>query len=318
MYLFHWVPKATLALSFALCGFGPALAADNLDQQQFEERFSGAVSELNGKIAFGYIKSDFDNVLCGCGPFESASGHFVQGVVSMPLSGQFGLQIDAGYLDTTIETIFPTGRDFSGAGVGGHLFWRDASVGLLGIYGDHVKYDLGPGGATRRSAEVVTTRLGAEAEVYSGQITFKGFIGMDKLDHSVFGSDDFTAGSAEVDFYMTDNVMLKAGFDHSFDRTSAKVGFETMWDEGGVAPTLFADASFNDGETAILGGLKFYLGRSSKSLKQRHREDDPDIDLFNTFGAIGACLNDILAGGPGRGTPTLNGCEREFPRRRAK
>lgn len=325
-----WAFKVLLAASIGCVGSGASFAADSLDQQQFEERFSGAVSELNAKFEAGYAKFDFEQPPFSSGP-SGADGHFVQGAVSAPISDNFGVQIDGGFMDLDFNfsgPFPPTDVGLEATGVGGHLFWRDATVGMLGVYGHSVDYDFT--GPFSGGASIKNVRLGVEAEAYFDRISFKGFIGSDNAEFvNFFGpfsvDEDFLAGNAEIGFYMTDNFVLKAGFDHSFESTSATVGFEALADMGGVSPTLFANASFNGGETAIMGGVRVYLGSSSKSLKQRHREDDPDIGLFDNFGAVGSCLNES-DGKPRIGNaqasqglllfsnplpPTLNGCQLE-------
>lgn len=296
---------ATLAVfSISLTNFtvGVAHAADAIEQTQFEERFSGAVSEINGKIEFGGVHYDFENDFFTPSLFDSGDGYFVQGAISAPISSNFGAQIDVGYLNADLDLWSPGppppfGVDVDGRGFAGHLFWRDATVGLLGVYAAKTDYEFnfGDGGPT---FDIDNIRYGVEAEAYFDRITFKGFAGVDRTDFPiVFApilgslSESFLAAKGEVNFYMTDNIVLKAGFDHSFESTAATLGFEAMWDTGGVSPTIFADASFDDGNTTVLAGLKLYFGSASKSLKQRHREDDPEIGLFDNVNALGACLS---------------------------
>lgn len=280
--------KFGLALFMGMGLAQPALAADAITDEQFEERVSGqAVSEVNAKIEFGYMHFDFD----GGAPFLNALDHgeakFVQGAFSVPFGSQFGLQIDAGSLDGTLVPKFTPGVDLSAQGIGAHLFWRDPQTALLGAYVHQVSYDFGGG-------EISSMRYGAEAELYLEQLTLRGFAGIDKADWFVFGDEQYTAWRGEVDFYATDDLMLFAGVEHSFEQTRTYVGAEAMWNAGGIAPAAFAKASFGDSQT-IMAGLKVYFGSSSKSLKQRHREDDPDINLFDQWGSMASCLNGIAS-----------------------
>lgn len=301
------------AISFSLSTFSTfgAFAAD-LDQTSFDERFTGAVSEINGKIEVGGFHTDFSFDPFGFfGPafFDSAEGYFIQGAISAPISENFGAQLDVGYLDSDLNLIFgPFNFDFTATGFAGHVFWRDATVGLLGLYASKTTYDIGfPFGPT---AEIDNVRVGVEAEAYFDRITFKGFLGADRAKFPFFLgpigpslSETYVAAKGEVGFYMTDNFVLKAGFDHSFETTSAKLGAEALFDMGGASPSFFVDGSFNDDETTIMAGLKIYFGGASKSLIRRHREDDPEIDLFKNVGAVASCLSKQGSGIPLRGIP---------------
>src|SRR5215212_6548147 len=99
-----------------------------------------AVSGVNGKLeAFG-------------GEFDDNSLGAVAGSITFPLSQRYGLQVDglAGSWDG--DGIY---------GIGAHLFWRDPSQGLLGVYADHVRWE-GFGGKE-------VSRVAVEGELYLGR-----------------------------------------------------------------------------------------------------------------------------------------------------
>lgn len=94
-------------------------------------------------------------------------------------------------------------------------------------------------------------------------------------------------------YYPEDNLRLDFGVIHNIDNTQFAVGAEIMKDtDTGFAPSLFVDATFGEDDTSYVGGgLRLYFGNSAKSLKQRHREDDPKFRLNDNTAAIGTCLN---------------------------
>ncbi len=279
---------------------GAAFAAD-ITEEQIEERISGAaVSEINGKIEFGYVHIDIDTPALD----DSVDGGFVQGAVSVPVGQQFGLQIDAAHADLNGSTM---------QGIGGHFFWRDPSVALLGIYGHHIDLDNG----------FSTSQIGAEVEIYNGEVSLELFAGQDSLDTPI-GDADFFVGEAILGYYINDNFRVSGGIRHSFDETTGVAGLEIMSDTGGIAPALFANAEFGGDVTTVMGGLKFYFGSSSKSLKRRHREDDPDVDLIENGGAALGCgaiveaeadaapmFGEVAEMWVPYGPPTQNGCGAE-------
>jgi hypothetical protein len=207
-----------------------------------------AVSQHNAKIgAFG-------------GSIDGAQGWGVLGAFSLPLHQQWGLQIDG------------MGGSAGGAtfwGAAGHLFWRNPTQGLVGVYGSWV--DWSPIGAQ-------VSKIGLEAEAYHGAWTLSGIIASQSGDFSGI------AGSLTAAVYLHENFRLDA----SYRRLEGvgnigTVGAEWQHNTSGLA--LFASGSWGlDGDySTIIGGLKFYAG-PHKTLIRRQREDDPEVvlplDLF--------------------------------------
>jgi hypothetical protein len=255
---------------FVLVAFSDQLAASEVSQDQQLSSYSGAaVSGLNGSLEFGYLHSDPDT------PFlrGDTDGAFTQGALSVPISQQFGFQLDAGVADLD---------GASTKGVGGHLFWRDPSRGLIGIYSHYLDLDNG----------FDSTQVGVEAEVYSGPFSLEIFGGRDTLD-TPFGDADFFNGEATVGYYMNDNLRLSGGLVHSFDETKGKVGFEMLTGKRRTSSAVFANAEFGNDVTTIMAGIKVYFGNESKSLIRRHREDDPAPKLVNDITNAISCANNI-------------------------
>ena len=249
-----------------------------------------AVSGFNGKIEATYVNYDFDTALI----FDSADGYKVVGAVTAPLGERFGLQIDAGLQQTQANfALGPGGIDIDSRGVGAHLFWRRPETGLLGLYAHYSKHDFN--GAP---LDVENIRYGIEGEWYLSNWTFKGFVGGDQIEFTGLGKENFFTGKAEVGYYFNENVLATLGVSRTFDQTVGTVGFEAMWDRGEISPTFFANASFGEDSRTVMAGLRVYFGQSAKSLMSRHREDDPEIGLFDNFNQLGNCANATLAQAP--------------------
>ncbi len=245
---------------------GTVLAAD------FAERFEGgkpAVSGFNGKLDLGYTYLD----LGGTTPhFNSVTGI---ASLSAPLGQSFGVQFDAG-----IGRLSNSGGSANAAGVGSHLFWRNPDAGLIGAYGHYVR--LSGGGSS-----LSNVRIGAEAELYLDQVSLEGFAGADVTRFSggtrtTKASLDFTAA-----YYFTDNFRVQAGVSHSFDKTLGKLGMEAMLPMVANNVALYADGAFGNQITKVSTGIRIYFGESGKSLKARHREDDPKARLFDLYAISG-------------------------------
>ncbi len=258
-----------------------SFAADSISNDAFEERSSGrAVDGLNAKVSLGYASYDFNDIVlpfAGITPNNDQDGFFIEGSVSAPIGDRFGFQIDGIYGSADENDV-----DLDFSGVGAHLFWRDPSVGLLGVYGHYKEY-----------GDVIDSyNISVEAEIYKDDFTLELLAGVDNIDTD-FGDDDFFAGEAILAYYPEDNFRLDFGVMHNIDNTQFAVGAELMKEtDTGFAPSLFVDASFGEDDTTYVGGgIRLYFGNSAKSLKQRHREDDPKNRLNDNSAAIGTCLN---------------------------
>jgi hypothetical protein len=82
-----------------------------------------AVDDLNGKVGgFG-------------GAFNDKTLYGGQGSFVLPLACQYGLQVDGSGGSFNNNTIYS---------VGGHLFWRNPNLGLVGLYGSYARWDRSP------------------------------------------------------------------------------------------------------------------------------------------------------------------------------
>lgn len=172
------------------------------------------------------------------------------------------------------KVTFPIGQSFGGQaegvvgtdefyGLGGHLFWRDPSWLMAGVY---VSYDNTDG--------TELTRYGVEADVYLGQFTAGGRIGQQEGDVG-----DGTYGSIDVSFYATPNLALRGGveFEPEDGRdTVGRVGFE--WQpamDSSPGLSVFADGEWGDDYDHVRAGLKIHFGTDGMSLIDRERKADP-------------------------------------------
>ena len=176
---------------------------------------------------------------------------------TVPLGEHFGGQIDAA-----------VGGD-SYTGVGGHLFWRDPSVGLLGVVA-----------STESMSGSTLSRFAVEGEVYKNDFTLRGEVGGET---GTIGSGAF--GGVDVTFYAKPTLALALGGELgpvSVGRASVE------WQpalQSIPGLSLFADGQVSsNGNSRVLAGLKYYFGTSGASLKDRDRKYDPDFSLFNTQG----------------------------------
>jgi hypothetical protein len=253
--------RLSLSVSLAALVVGaPALAAD-VDFSQA----SGlpAVSTINGKLG----------VFAG-----TAGGVFIPGIVgslSLPAGHQYGLQLDG--------LVATSGGD-GAYGIGGHFFWRDPAQGLLGLYAGYVHRDFGTT-ITINGFDATgegTGKVGLEGEWYMDNLSLEGFAGYQ------FGTNTGFAGRGTVAFYPNPDLRLDLSVRHLVGPgVIGSVGLE--WQPPATSMSLFADAGVSQNAgTYGQFGIKFYAGAGQKSLIQRHREDDPSVDLpHDLFGIIG-------------------------------
>lgn len=227
-----------------------------------------AVSGINGKIEA--LRGDLD----GEGLWATS------GSLAAPLGHYFGVQFDA------------IGADYSATptwGGGGHLFWRDPGLGMLGGVASHV--DIG-------GTEI--RRFGAEAEAYLGPVTVALTGGWQNGESLRTGW-----GGLDLRYYPLDNLALEAGAGAASDERTGHLGFE--WQplpEAVSGLSLFADGMLGTHDyNQALGGLRFYFGAAPKPLKRRHREDDPiNLMIHGVSGAVST-----TAGKAGGGTGGSSG-----------
>jgi hypothetical protein len=143
-------------------------------------------------------------------------------------------------------------------------------MALLGLIYSHVDFDIGD-----------FHRAGVEGEYYMSSMTFKakvGWQGGDNVSDSAFGGGSFG-------YYLMDNLLLQAGVKGGSGNVLGSLLAE--WQPGlSMAPGLTTFANIGIGDESyehVLLGVRYYFG-NNKSLKDRHRQDDPESDLIDSFG----------------------------------
>jgi hypothetical protein len=249
--LSHVSVLALLAVS-KTAGIDAALASDYGPPER--QAALPAVSGFNAKIG------GFGGALSG----DAAGGAFVG--LAFPLGHNFGAQID-GMVGTA-----EGGNAFHG--VGGHLFWRDPSRALVGIYASHVHWETDA--ATAGSGNSDLGKVGFEGHLYLGRLSLEG------LAAYQFGTDHGFAGKGAIAYYPRDDLRLHVGVTHyAGPGFGASAGLEWA-PHAGSGMSWFADVGVDERhDVRALVGLKFYAARNDKSLIARHRQDDPDVDLPN-------------------------------------
>jgi len=240
----------------------------------YAEPASRAVDGINGKVeGFG-------------GSFAKNGFYGAAGSLSVPLADQFGLQVDAG--------AGSFGTRFLGA-VGGHLFSRDPSKGLIGVYGDYTHWDQYGG--------VHVGHVGVEGEAYLGRWSLTGVAGVESGNNNagttttvttIFGPGTLstTTGNLEnktrffdrvsVNYYFTDNWKGSVGHRYMGGKNALALGTEYAFaGSRGILSSLFVEGRIGEGSSnyGAWGGLRVYFGNSDKTLIRRHREDDPAGDF---------------------------------------
>lgn len=217
-----------------------------------------AVSQVNGKA----------NVFAG--NFDGENGWSGEGSVSWPIAQHYGAQLDV--LHTKVDDV-----EFSG--IGAHLFWRDNTKGLVGLSVGGIDGDL------QHSIEIA-----AEGEYYLHQITLAG-----KLGHASIKYDapapfiDTDKGGlltqASVGWYPMNNLNVAASAERRFNQNAYSLEAEFQLPDSNVSLLVNLMEGAHDYDHAWFG-VRYYFGER-KSLKTRHRHDDPKSLLTGTLAGIG-------------------------------
>jgi hypothetical protein len=187
------------------------------------------------------------------------------GSYTMPLGTAFGLQAD-GAIGTMDDEVM--------GGGGLHLFTRDPSSYLLGVYGSYHTWD-----------DIDIWRTAAEVELYVDRFSLSGLAGYESVDVPTTKNgllvlntdDDHFFGHAELAFYPIDNLKLSGGYRYVSETSLGTAGAEYLFQGAGAPISVFAKGDFGEDEfNSVTGGLKVYFGADpNKTLIRRHRTEDP-------------------------------------------
>lgn len=197
-----------------------------------------------------------------------ANHMFIASVATpFPFFDQFGAQLDLG--------IGNYRSDYNSAAAGLHLFWRDPSIGMFGIYGDWGYVNPEHAG-----------RVGAEFAIYNGPWS------LDVLAAVQFGQHVNTGFVDEVDlsYYFTEDFKGSIGHRLISRGHVANVGFEYMpASTAGWSIYGEAEAGEDDYYGAWLG-LRYSFGTgNARNLMQRDREADPIVRIPRNIASVTQC-----------------------------
>ena len=171
----------------------------------------------------------------------------------MPFFNNFGAQLDL--------AIGSYDGSYTSSAAGLHLFWRDPSVGALGIYGDWAYTNPEHAG-----------RVGVEAAYYDGRWTYEARLGMQ------FGQHVYTRFIDEIDisYYFTDNTRGSIGHRLTSRGHVANLSFEhNLAEQGFDGWTVFGE--IEGGEDNYFGGhagISYTFGSTASTLIDRDRKSN--------------------------------------------
>jgi hypothetical protein len=196
------------------------------------------------------------------------TGWFFGGALTAPIGDRWGFQAEAAVATNDFNTV---------TGFAGHIFTRDPSSYLLGVFAAYASEDV---------FDLDATRLGAEAEIYLNQLTI-----MAKAGYQFSDAAFLETGFADIElrWYVSDDFALSGG--GAFDESTSVARLGAEWRPGFAALpglALRVDGAWGENDyEAFSGGLTYYFGADA-SLKDRHRKQDPDSALFTLFQAVQA------------------------------
>jgi hypothetical protein len=229
-----------------------------------------AVSGVNGKMNIvGGFADD--------GGASNSASFGANGSLSMPLGCDFGVQLDAGFLNQLGDTTY--------GGVG-HFFMRDPNSYLIGMTGGYFK-----------GSDSSVWAAGPEVELYSGQFSFEAWAGMANVDVNGFGKSNKGFAFADVGFYATDDLRLSIGASVLGESKFLNAGLEYQVTDP-VSISLGGKIG-DDDYVAVNAGLTLYFGETgNKTLIRRHREDDPRNRLIDFQAAQASVVKKIKKAAP--------------------
>lgn len=244
-----------------------------------------AVDGVNSKVeAFG-------------GSLDHRTLYGSEGSLSIPFASKWGVQIDGALGSWDNRSV---------AKIGGHMFWRDPSLGLLGVYGGYTRWnnfggvDVGQVAGegeyywNRWSVRVVagvefgnsfSTTVITAPTAAGGIFTNPGTNALTSFDIKTRFFDQIN-----LKYYFTDNIAGYVGHRYAGGLNYLALGGEAALPVGGGRMvSAFVEGRVGERDSnGVWGGLKAYFGQKDKSLMARHRQDDPDTvdSLLTIAGAL--------------------------------
>jgi hypothetical protein len=244
--------------------------------------FAPAVDAVNGKF------DGFAGTVAG----KSVAG--VNGSVTVPLEGQYGAQFD-GSIGSLDGNTFAAGA--------GHLFWRDPSRALVGLYVSETYWD--------RYGGISVAHVAGEGEMYWGRFTLQGIAGIEFGNSGAASFSSITTGPVagavttfvdaynirtrffdeiNLKYYFADDIAGYVGHRYLGGLNALALGAELARPLGhGVLASAYVEGRIGENDASgVWGGLKLYFGPTDMPLIARHRvEDPPNWNVDNLFGILG-------------------------------
>ena len=221
-----------------------------------------AISHFNGRayIVGGWL----DDSVNGTGMVA------VGGSLATPIGRYFGVQGD---------TALAFSHGEFGGGVAGHVFWRDPSAGLFGIYGQWV---------ARHQPNWKTWRGGLEAQSYLGDWDLRAIVGFEEpVLPAGYASHHDIFAIADVGYYFSDNVQLSIGYRYLNGFNIGAVDFKFLSPDASRSKDLLLTLSGRIGEFGYAAAwldLTMLIGAPQISLRDHYRKYSAmDTEKENIF-----------------------------------
>ncbi|MDB5651853.1 MAG: hypothetical protein JWL62_3373 [Hyphomicrobiales bacterium] len=217
----------------------------------------------------------------------------------VPVFERFGFQAD-GVFNRAVYKITNTELKRNSADLAGHAFWRDSSVGLLGV--------IVQGTSNESSLGILSDRryfAGAEAQYFIGNVTLYGQAAYENVNFGVPSPSGVSADgyilAGQARYFATANwaIALKGSYESikaNLDGISHKgwlVGAQTDYRFANTHYSVFASVDYRDGkfnnnggkdhETRAMIGAKLNFG--SKTLFERDRSG-ASLDPIRSLQAV--------------------------------
>jgi hypothetical protein len=191
--------------------------------------------------------------------------------VSLPVGDRFGVQIDVAATSSSAGWL---------AGGVIHAFTRDPDSYLFGLASGVVRGPTGTLGV-----------IGVEGELYLDDVSLEAWGGVAGINYDVLPDVAGVFLIADAAYYFTDDFRASLGVSHLLGVNGLHLGAEYQFGAFDMPLSFTADARYNsDGSYSLMAGLKGYFGGEQKSLKDRHRQDDPPNRTLGLFAASGSLL----------------------------
>lgn len=254
---------------------------------------------LGGAAGYHYLDCS------DCGGISGINGYAVslRGTFEAPITNQFGFQGDV-----TLDSVaFPANSlgsnpsfNVTGKSAAVHAFWRDSSVGLIGIIGQKADYTLTDGvlGQTYESY-LSANYLGLEGQYFINNVTLYGQVAY--LSTSIYGEDiDGYSTNGQIRYFPSRDVKLTLKGNYSeVSNSLGNLSFASIGVRGetrlpNMPVSLFADATYQSlsasvgcnsciTDTKLLVGLNFNF--TDQSLFERDRAG-ASLDPFEGVSAL--------------------------------